>query len=932
MMLPKEPSNYERQLVALGRALQAFREEATVEGVIRVALEHIKAEFDYALVWIGLYDRVEHRLSGKGGFCPNGETALLKQRISLNPGDLLEQAVIQQRPLGVPDLRDEPRSGEWRRLAQRFGIQGTVILPIRHKDRCFGLLLLGATLWGASPYTEEKARLSMILGGLAEALDQLELEQQRRQAKRPDQPLFALLSRLRTSPNLKKRLEAVVEETHRFIAPSRTNIYWYEPQQRYFWRRSGNRNTNEQSAADSIPIQNLGSFYQALAADQIVSIGEAQSSLKGDTTGRLMQQIQARSLIAAPILHQNELLGFIAVEGAEARIWLEEEKTYLRGVAQLLALAAPLEEVETTIQQVKQDQLLTSEVTRALYSESDWKATLRRSADEILRRLKVERFLVLFYNADLKKFEIRYQQQPQNRKPIAVPFEQLNPVDWQMLERSTEAVGIENLSEDLKLMSWRQTLLTSGIQSLLVCQTTIGKPIEALILIGHEATRSWSRAERELLKVVSQQLGLLLHQLQLQSQTEQLQKTYQSVQWGLTTMQQIQQLERLEKSAIQHIAQLLQAPLATLITWRPGRSTAQVTAPLVTKIQFGLNVEAAIPLNDPLLQIALQNDNLQPLSISEIGLETRRWLTGSNLGQVIVYALRTAPEHEPMGIILVADQAERVWLQHQLNAFGILANQLAWCRRSLILTEMLLAQRNSLEQLNWYKHHRLEEIYRILGVGVRRLNELSHQKDALSGMRYQQVLRHLGNTLSATTPLLKQEQWQLQNDSETIPIASLLKRTLERLDSLIKQRQLWTQVHNEANLSTGGDVPKLELIVHEIITSACLRSPLSGRLDIWCRQIDASWLELSITDHGKLEPHLIEQLGMGRASDLLTPSILDQAPGLHFAICQSLMQQMGGDFGLEQLEDGRTLSRLMMPIATNVPSQLRSEHEMSGFF
>lgn len=936
MVFPKEPSNNERQLVALGRALQALREEETVDGAVKVALDYLQAGFDYALIWLGLYERVEHRLSGKGGFCPTGDKSLLKQRIHLNPGDLLEQVVIQQRSLGVPDLRDEPRAGEWRSMAQRFAIQGTVILPIRHKDRCFGVVLLGSLLWGTSPHAEEKARLTMVLGSLAEALYQFEVEQQRRATKRPDEPLLSLLGRLRTLPTLKKRLEAVIEETHRFVAADRTNIYWYEPQQRYFWRRAGNRDKathlNDSSTEKTIPVQDLGSFYQALTADQLVSVGEARSSLKADTTGRLMQQIQARSLIAAPILLQGELLGFLTVEGTEARIWHEEEKKYVRGVAQLVALVAPLEEVEETIQQIKRDQALTVEVTHALYSEADWNSTLRRCGDQILQRFKAERFLVLLYNPDRKKFEIRYQQQVANRRPIAVALDTLNPVDWQMLERSAEAIGVENLDSDLKLMAWRQLFLDLEVRSLLVCSTSIGKPIEGLLVIGHEATRSWNRTERELLNVVSQQIGLLLHQFKLQDHTDQLQKTYQAIQWGLTTMQQIQQPERLEQAAVQQIAQLLQVPLTALITWQPASTTARITASTFTKPQFGVATEAAISLTDPLLQWALQNDSLQPFKINDISLETRQWLNGVDLGQVLVYALRTAPEHEPTGLIIVGEQTERTWSQHQLSAFGILVNQLAWCRRYLALTETLLMQRSTLEQLNWYKHRRLEEIYRILGVGVRRLNELSHQKDALSSMRYHQVLRHLGNTLTASTPLLKQEQWQFQDNYETVALASLMKRSLERLDGLIKQRQLWSQVHNQANLSIGGNIAKIEFIVHEILMAACLRSPLGGRLDIWCRQVDANWLEMSITDNGLIEPKLLEQMELGRAHDLLAPSLLDQPPGLHLAICQALMRRMGGEFSLDHLEDGRMLSRLIIPVAAGTPTQPRNEPEISGFF
>lgn len=935
MGLQKESSNHDKQLVVLGRALQAIREEEEADALVKIALEYLQTEFAYGLVWLGLYERVDHRVVGKGGVTPTGDLTFLKQRISLNPGDLLEQVVIQQRPIGVPDLREEPRAGEWRKAAQKFNIQGTIIFPIRHKNRCFGVVLLGSALWGTTPHSDEKVRLSLILGGLAEAFYQVEMEQQRQQTKRPDEPLLSLLTKLRSLSTLKKRLEAIVEETHRFIQPSRTNVYWYEPQRRYFWRRMGDRDkkpgATEAIPDIGIPVQEVNGFYQDLIADQIVSIGEAHSSLKADMTGRLMQQIQARSLIAAPILFQGELRGFLAVEGMEARIWTEEEKNYVRGAAQLIALTAPLEEMEETIQQVKLDQALTAEVSQALYSETDWQQAIKRCAEQVCKRLQVTRFLVLVYNKDQKKFEVVYQQQPNHRRAVVALLDMLNPVDWQMLDRSTEAIGIENLEDDLKLMAWRQAFLDADLRSVMVCSTAIGKSLEGVIVVGQEAARSWNRGERELLRVVSQQVGLLLHQMQLQRQTDQLHKTYQSVQRGLTSMQQMHELDSLERTAMQQIAQLLQVPLATLITWQPGRTMAKITAPVVSRLPFGVVTDSPIPIyTDLLVQWALQADGLLTVNINDVPPETRQWLNGTEISQILLMTLRTAPEHEPTGIILIADRGDRRWTENQLTAFGTLSGQLAWCRRYLVLTENLLAQRENLEQLNWYKQRRLEEFYRVLGLNVRQLNELGQQKDALSGMRFQQILRHLGTTLTGMAPILKHEAWKFHSDYETIPLAGLLKRALERVDGLIKQRQLWSQVHSEASLSVGGDIPKIEFVLHELLVAACQRSPSGGRLDIWCRQMDARWLELSVTDGGAIEQRLISELQVGCRADWLAPSTLDQSPGLHMAICQSLMQKLGGEFNLYKLEDGRVLSRLIIPIAAGLlPSGDRESSEIS---
>lgn len=926
MVQQKEPNAYDRQLVTLGRTLQILREEENADVLIDTVFSFLHTEFDYSLIWIGLYDRLEHRLFGKGGITPKGDPTFLKQRFLLSPGDLLEQVVIQQRPLAVPDLREELRAGEWRRAAQTFDIQGTVIFPIRYRDLCYGVALLGSAHWGASPRSDEKARLSMVLGELGTALYHIEADWQRQQTKRPDQPLLTLLTRLRSLSGLGSRLEAIVEETQQFIQPTRTNVYWFERERRYFWRRLGNRQRapgfNEANQpASGITVQELSGFYQALAADQVVSIGEAHSSLKADTTSRLMQQIRARSLLAAPIIFQNELLGFLAVEGSEARIWEEEEKNYLRGAAQMIALTAPLNEMEETIEQIKLDQALTSEIARSIYSEDDWKATLQMAAEQLCRRFRAERFLVFVYEPDLDAFEVCYQSQPVNRRPFSAPFEALSHADRSLLQASSDAIGVENLDSDLRLLAWRDRFLEAGVRSLIVCNTTIGHPLEGLVVICHEAPRTWNRTERELVRVVSQQLGLILHQWHLQRQNDQHQKINQTIQWGLTTIQQAHQLDLLERSAAQHIAQVLQVPLVAFVTWSAGQGSGRLSTPVVSNERFVLDVGMVIPVRtDPLIRSVLESDEILSLDFQEIPTESRQWLNAPGIGQLLVMALRTAPEHEPTGVVLVADDVARRWAERYLNAFGTLISQIAWSRRSLILTETLLSQRVELERLNWYKYRRLEEMYRSLMPSLKRLNELGNPKDPLFLTRQQQLLRQINESVAPIPQLIQEEQWQLRMYSQTISLISLLKRALERVDAIVKQRQLWSQVHNETNLTLTGDIGKIELVLYELLLVACQRSDAGGRIDIWCRQIDNRWFELSITDNGRIEPQLLTDLEEGQSVDLLAPSTLDQPPGLNLIICQSLMQQIGGEFNLYKLEDGRILSRLVLPLAPNSPN------------
>jgi len=169
-MSQAESNPWDRQFVSLGRVMQILREEENIDNLITNTLNYLRDSFEYNLIWIGLYDRANHRLVGKGGMTPAGEIKFLKERFALNPGDLLDQVILQRQPVSIADLRQEKRSGEWQKVAQKFDVQGTLLFPIYYKDTAFGVALLGSHLWNVSPRPAEKARLSMLLGGLGATL------------------------------------------------------------------------------------------------------------------------------------------------------------------------------------------------------------------------------------------------------------------------------------------------------------------------------------------------------------------------------------------------------------------------------------------------------------------------------------------------------------------------------------------------------------------------------------------------------------------------------------------------------------------------------------------------------------------------------------------------------------------------------------------
>ncbi|MCS6792657.1 MAG: GAF domain-containing protein [Oscillatoriaceae bacterium SKYG93] len=928
MGLPEK--SYEKRIIALGRTLQILREQENVEILIETTLSYLETQFEYKLLWIGFYDRLDHRLLGKGGRTPEGDIPLLKQRFILMPGDILEQVVIQQRAVVLSDLREELRAGEWRKVAQQFNIQGTLIFPIRYKNRCFGVALLGTQLWGVSLKAEEKAQLSMVLGGLGAALYQIEIDWQRQQTKHPNQPLLRLLGKLRASTTLEQCLEAVVEETHKFVEPHRTNIYWYNPERRYFWLRASSckRITGfreSERPVSGIMVSEVTSFYQALVADNLVTIGESFSSLNAEVTNLLMQLIRVRSLLAAPILVEKKLLGFLAVENNDARIWQEQEKNYIRGVAQLVALVAPVMNLEDTISQIKSDQILTADLTHAICNEPDWKAILKLCGERLLEHLGGSRFLVLLYKRDCSKFDVVYQTaHTRVKKPISIPtpLPALNEIDLQMLQGSQEAIEIENWGEELKLLDWRPIFLEVGVRALVVCSLMSGHSLEGLIIFTNDSARTWSLRECELIYTVSQQIGLLFHQWRLQSTIEEQQRFFDTLQFNFNALAQSNvNLQKYERLILQQLAKFYDCSLAAAIFWLPGRNFGHFVT-FVTNEQdtlFNIPVQS-----DSLLQSILATERPLQVKVSDLSPEIMRCLKSPNVDQILAIALRTAPHHQPTGVLFLAPQSGCRFSQETIEGINLTVCQIAWCRRYLLLQQIFESQRQELECLNWYKHRRFEDFYRIVEAAVNRLQVLSNEINesterfrgtlgSLQAMQLQQISRHLISSVQSMRELLTSEQWQLHLQTEIVPVAGLLRRGLERVASIIYKRQIWSQVHGEDKLSIRADMLKIEWIVYEILVAACRRTPKGGRLDIWCRTLNSAKVELSVIDSGSLPSTLMADLQVGYSADLINLSSLDYPSARHLLICRYLVEQMAGELHFYYNEEGRTVSKLVLP-------------------
>ena len=949
MLQHKQQTDREQKLSVLGRTLQVLREGDSVRELVETTLDYLDRECCLDLVWVGLSDGSTRRLRGQGGYSTKGDNRFCTGQFDLTPGDPMDQAIVAQKPLAIAAWQEESCGGEWSQIALAHNIQGSVIFPLRYRDTCLGVVWLGSAQWGMTLSSEEKSRLSIVLGQLAATLGERQRERQQQQTIGPHKPLLKILSQLQSPSDLDRCLSVAVEETQRFLNPSRTHIYWCDRERYVFWSRASSasamsHSSHGKSSTIEISMHELGGFERTLLDDGIVTVGESRSSLKADATNRLTQHLEARSLLAAPIIDEGELLGFVSVEGKLPRIWQEEEKQFLQGVVQLLALAFPLTQIVQKLERVELDRHLTAGLARTIATEEDWTRVLEECAALLGRRMNVDRTLVLYYNSELSQFEIIYQSYPPTAKPMDTLLPVLSYVDYQLLEASRETIAIEdwhhgeesgNLSPyaraDVRLSAWQDVFTATGARSLLLCSTNPGSPLEGVLVVTGSTPRAWNAGEKELFRSVSGQIGSLVHQWQIQSHFDHQQQMLQTFQWGLTSLLQIERVEELEPLALEQIAGVLQVPLVALVAWPAGQRQGRVVRAVTSNSAWQLPRDVKIAIDrDPLIGQAIATQGaIGPIDVEDLAPATRQWLGASQMKEVRAMALHTAAEHQPTAVLILADRLARQWSDREIDLLDAIVSQLARSRRMALLSEKLNLKRENLEALNWHKNRRMEEFYWAVGTGIKQLSQFeqilagsANPGQSLQPERYHQTLHQLSQTLGSLGQFLKKERWQMTMVPETFSIAGFLNRAMERVEPARKQRQLWLKVNRQGHFSIQADRPKLEPIFYELLLWACQRSPQGGQIDIWYRPIEGEQtvggyplLELSISDSGQVDPRLFQAYETGRSLDLLAPSLLDRPPGLHLLVYDRIMGQMGGSFHFYTVEDGRVVSQLLIPIA-----------------
>ncbi|MEM9156406.1 MAG: GAF domain-containing protein, partial [Cyanobacteria bacterium P01_F01_bin.33] len=920
-MAQSAPSQSESPLVALERTLHKLREHKEPDVLIQETIDFLRAAFAPPLIWVALYDSERHQLVGQGGFTFSGDRTLLTSACPLRPGDILEQATIELRPIGVPDLTTETRMGVWNKEAKRLGVVGCLVYPIRVRRRCVGMLLLGSELWGALANDDEKALLGMLLGQLANSLEQVEEEWQQKQTKQIETPLLDLSAAMGDLDTREQRVQAILNQVQAIAEVGRAEVYWFTPENGSFVPHGTTLAQAARTGSVVLEARELGAMYPALAEGTLVVVSESLDSARTLVGPRVMQKLKVRSLVAAPLLFEGRLLGFLLVLSDAARAWSAPEQKFIVGAAQLLALIEPLEVARSRLFDLDRAQALLTRVARSVYTQTDWELTLRQAAESLCEKLGATTCLMLIYAPEIQGFRLLPASVSRGTRTFGTTFGPLSQADWLELWHVDDAVVSEDYPNDLRLTSWSAELTAGGVRSLLAAHTGLPevanvseRPVEAIVVLADEQPRTWTSDECYAVRAVARQLGVAFRQLQLVQLQQGQTRTAAALPVSLKNVLGAKTEEELFRHTQRALMSILETPLAAIFN-RTQQSTNHAGRPgfLHASHQgegFAISADPKHPIpfdSDPLVQQCFQSAGAIAFSVERLSEETLEWLDASSLSQILAIACMPLPPGpiDWASVLVVGLEGERQWQPYHLQAIDQIRISFCSCM-SRLCEERLFAQRvGELSQLNWYKHRYLTYFQSGIASGWRQLKKLTpppgERVDDSAWNRVAELTQGLREMAVQAGPLVKREYWHVRLHEQRVSLTKLIRYTLLRFQPQIEKQKLWSRVHGETNVTVSGDLGRLEAILSELLALAILRSKSGSRVELWSQPAE-DVVELTIADEGEPATELVKALGehqlvpstLPALSPMASRGILNQSPGRELYLCQYLVSQMGG--------------------------------------
>ena len=377
-----------RGLEAVAASSEALAATNDAEAAARVLLDEVASALEIEFAALALIDEAEGEARGLLARERGRDVRWWREvRVDLhNEPSGIASAYFDAAPVLVFDCAESPLVSP--RLVEAVGAKSGVFVPLIVEQRVIGVLIGAPTSAKRAFSSDEVSLMQSLAAEAALALERTRSAGALEQALARERLVAQISRRVRSVPGLGDGARIAVGEIGRALSASRCFIRLGapgEPQRiQAEWSASGLEPIGV--GAENLPVTNLAAKTRRVVAVADIEDAPELDALALETLGRL----GTRSVLAAPMVAFDELIGVVGVHRGTTAQWSERELALAEAVAGELALAVHstrlFEENERRL--AEQKSLLSA--AQVVTSELEIEAVLQRLVDEVARLLRCE--------------------------------------------------------------------------------------------------------------------------------------------------------------------------------------------------------------------------------------------------------------------------------------------------------------------------------------------------------------------------------------------------------------------------------------------------------------------------------------------------------------------------------------------------------------